>query len=163
MEQTDDQRVFGYDPLSNLQTYEINHSIRNIDITSSSYLQYTSHQLETSFHSNSSITSFSHVVPPQLLQMDLPLSDNGVVTVNLGRKNAGDILKGVDDRLLVIVGPCSIHDVNAALEYATKLKFACEQYSDSLVIIMRAYFEKPSISFFIIFISRDYCRMERSY
>ena len=59
------------------------------------------------------------------------------------RKEAEDILHGKDDRLLVVVGPCSIHDTSAAIEYAERLKGLAEQYKEDLQIIMRVYFEKP--------------------
>ena len=59
------------------------------------------------------------------------------------RQQAADILKGEDDRLLVVVGPCSIHDPEAALAYAEKLKVVADQYRDDLLIVMRVYFEKP--------------------
>ncbi|KAJ3417293.1 3-deoxy-7-phosphoheptulonate synthase [Chytridiales sp. JEL 0842] len=82
-------------------------------------------------------------VPPQIIQMEYPLTIQGKATVAKARKQAKRILNGEDDRILVIVGPCSIHDVNAALDYGNRLKALAEKHADSLVIIMRSYFEKP--------------------
>ena len=63
--------------------------------------------------------------------------------VDRARTEIADILAGADDRLLVVVGPCSIHDRDAALDYAARLAVASERLSDQLLIVMRAYFEKP--------------------
>jgi 3-deoxy-7-phosphoheptulonate synthase len=89
------------------------------------------------------IQNIKPLIPPQILMEDLPLSDLASKTVEKGRREAESIILGNDDRLLVIVGPCSIHDVNAAKEYAQRLvRYAAEAAQD-LVIIMRVYFEKP--------------------
>lgn len=61
----------------------------------------------------------------------------------MARQEAEAIIKGEDDRILVIVGPCSIHDVTAAKEYAAKLSVLMQEVRDSLCIVMRVYFEKP--------------------
>ena len=60
-----------------------------------------------------------------------------------GRRAAEAVLNGEDDRLLVVVGPCSVHDVRAALEYAKLLKDYADSAAEDLVIVMRVYFEKP--------------------
>ncbi|KAJ3104808.1 hypothetical protein HDU97_008876 [Phlyctochytrium planicorne] len=83
------------------------------------------------------------VIPPQLLMEDFPLSDKAALTVAAGRFAAESVIKGKDDRLLVIVGPCSIHDVKAAKEYGEKLKAYADGASRELVVVMRVYFEKP--------------------
>ena len=74
---------------------------------------------------------------------ELPVSEKVSNLVTETRRAAGNIVKGDDDRLLVIVGPCSIHDPDAALEYANRLVKAAYRLQDDLVIIMRVYFEKP--------------------
>jgi len=74
---------------------------------------------------------------------DYPTSDIGAKTVLKGREDAKNILNGDDDRILVVVGPCSIHDVQAAKEYGQRLKKLAEELKGDLAIIMRAYFEKP--------------------
>jgi len=83
------------------------------------------------------------LIPPALLLEDFPLSGAAQDTVLAGRKGAEAIVRGDDDRLLVVVGPCSIHDVKAALEYSKLLKEYIDQSKDDLHIIMRVYFEKP--------------------
>ncbi|KZT12001.1 3-deoxy-7-phosphoheptulonate synthase [Laetiporus sulphureus 93-53] len=83
------------------------------------------------------------LIPPQILQEDLPLTLHAVQTVLEGRKTAENILRSNDDRLLVVVGPCSVHNVESALEYARRLRAYAEQAKDDLAIIMRVYFEKP--------------------
>ena len=96
-----------------------------------------------------SATSDLHVVDtrpllaPGLLHQDLPLDETSAHTVITARKGIKSILAGNDQRLLVIVGPCSIHDVQAAKEYAIQLKALREQYLNQLEIVMRVYFEKP--------------------
>lgn len=83
------------------------------------------------------------VIPPQILMEDIALSPNALETVKSARIQAENIIKMNDDRLLCIVGPCSIHDVAAAKEYAEKLKAYAETVKEDLHIIMRVYFEKP--------------------
>ncbi len=72
-----------------------------------------------------------------------PASDQAATTVHLGREEIQKIMDGDDDRLVVICGPCSIHDPEAALEYASHLKRMRDELSDDLMILMRVYFEKP--------------------
>jgi 3-deoxy-7-phosphoheptulonate synthase len=86
------------------------------------------------------------LLTPATLLADLPLHESQATLVATTRDRIRDILQGRDRRLLVIVGPCSIHDVNAALEYGDKLTAVRDRLSDSLEIVMRVYFEKPRTS-----------------
>jgi 3-deoxy-7-phosphoheptulonate synthase len=81
--------------------------------------------------------------PPEVLKKVLPLSEQGAQFVQQARNIIADIVHGRDKRLLVVTGPCSIHDPQAAIEYADKLKALQREYADSLYIVMRVYFEKP--------------------
>lgn len=86
----------------------------------------------------------SHIVlPPIFLEEEMPVTDNASRTVFDARRQIVDILNGSDDRLVVVVGPCSIHDPIAAREYAGLLKEAIAELSGELMIVMRVYFEKP--------------------
>jgi len=89
------------------------------------------------------IKNIRPLIQPQILMEDFPLTFQAAQSVILGRSAAEGIIKGQDDRLLVIVGPCSVHDVQAALEYAERLKEYSASASSELAIIMRVYFEKP--------------------
>jgi 3-deoxy-7-phosphoheptulonate synthase len=86
------------------------------------------------------------VISPAELQGEFPITPIASDTVYSARKEAHKILHGEDDRLLVVVGPCSIHDPEAAMEYADKLLVLREELKDQLHIIMRVYFEKPRTS-----------------
>jgi len=83
------------------------------------------------------------LIPPQILQEDLPLTLLAANTVLEGRRATENILRGSDDRLIVVVGPCSVHNVEAAVEYAKLLQAYAELAKDDLHIVMRVYFEKP--------------------
>jgi len=83
------------------------------------------------------------VLPPVFLEEDLPVTEGASTTIFEARNQIGDILAGRDDRLLVLAGPCSIHDPKAAREYAALLKGAIDEFSADLRIVMRVYFEKP--------------------
>ena len=83
------------------------------------------------------------VLPPAFLDEELPAGENALSTVYKTRSEIKEILNGESRRLLVVVGPCSIHDTKAALEYAGLLKHAMEELSGELRIVMRVYFEKP--------------------
>ncbi|EGU75053.1 phospho-2-dehydro-3-deoxyheptonate aldolase, tyrosine-inhibited [Fusarium oxysporum f. sp. conglutinans race 2 54008] len=83
------------------------------------------------------------LIPPALLTSEIPLPEKATNTVVKGRQDAADIVLGQSDRLLVVVGPCSIHDPAAAQEYASRLKELSDKLSDDLCIVMRAYLEKP--------------------
>jgi len=83
------------------------------------------------------------LIPPEILMENLPLTERASTTVAEGRDAAARILRGEDDRLLVIVGPCSIHDVTAAREYARGLQAVAAELADAVFVVMRVYFEKP--------------------
>ncbi len=83
------------------------------------------------------------LIPPAILMEELPLGEKASDTVIDARNQTDSILHGDDDRLLVVVGPCSIHDTNAALDYAERLNEKSKIFIDDLCIIMRVYFEKP--------------------
>jgi 3-deoxy-7-phosphoheptulonate synthase len=83
------------------------------------------------------------LVPPIALLGDLPLGEEREAAVVRGREQVGEILDGSDDRLLVVVGPCSVHDVEVALDYAGRLAEAASELRDDLLVAMRVYFEKP--------------------
>ena len=83
------------------------------------------------------------LLPPAILMEEIPASPAALATVTRARDEIGAIVRGEDDRLLVVVGPCSIHDPRAALEYAGRLKGVADRFSDDLCIVMRVYFEKP--------------------
>ncbi|WP_250001492.1 3-deoxy-7-phosphoheptulonate synthase [Actinoplanes sp. M2I2] len=86
------------------------------------------------------------VVPlmsPALLHHELPLTSESHDTVLAGRRQVEDVLNGRDPRLLVVVGPCSVHDPAAAGEYASRLEKQAQRLSDDLLVVMRVYFEKP--------------------
>ena len=80
---------------------------------------------------------------PAELSVELPLHVNHAEVINQTRQRIADIIHGRDPRLLVVIGPCSIHDPTAAMEYANRLLPLREQFQDSLEIVMRVYFEKP--------------------
>ena len=89
------------------------------------------------------IQETQELISPEELIVDLPVSETVSNTVSLARRSIHEILTGEDDRLLVVVGPCSIHDPESAMDYATRLKALGEKLSDNLFIVMRVYFEKP--------------------
>ena len=89
------------------------------------------------------IKDISEVAPPAHLLREYPATSTAVETTYNTRQAIHRILHGADDRLLVIVGPCSIHDYDAALEYASRLKAERERLAEDLLIVMRVYFEKP--------------------
>lgn len=97
----------------------------------------------TSTTSDLRIQSIVGIRSPQSLMDELPLSATAASSVADARNRIADILHGRDKRLLVVVGPCSIHDVDAAVEYANKLDELRQRYASSLEIVMRVYFEKP--------------------
>src|SRR3954469_13393534 len=83
------------------------------------------------------------LVPPATLEAELPLTERGAAMVAQTRREIADIITGANDRLLVVVGPCSIHDPAAALDYADRLREVVPLYSGELLLAMRVYFEKP--------------------
>ncbi|HMT93802.1 3-deoxy-7-phosphoheptulonate synthase AroG [uncultured Thiothrix sp.] len=92
------------------------------------------------------IIGVDELVPPRVLHEELPLNQVASETVYKGRQQAHEIIHGRDDRLLVVVGPCSIHDVDAAMDYAQRLSELRKSLNKDLHIIMRVYFEKPRTS-----------------
>ena len=92
---------------------------------------------------NVRIVSSAPMVSPNYLIHKLPLSDRVALSVVTSRNTIKNILYGDDNRLMVLVGPCSIHDTKAAIEYANKLCQLKEELSEDLFIVMRVYFEKP--------------------
>jgi 3-deoxy-7-phosphoheptulonate synthase len=103
----------------------------------------TSTAAATESTSDRRIVSFRPVPAPEEIRAELPLAPAGAEAVARHRDEVTDILAGRDDRLLVIVGPCSVHDPVAALDYARRLAPLAEAYADRLKIVMRVYFEKP--------------------
>lgn len=89
------------------------------------------------------VEQVGELISPAQLMDDLPASDRVTETVFTARNQIHDVLRGADDKLIIIVGPCSIHDPDAALDYAAKLKVLADELKHDLVIIMRVYFEKP--------------------
>ena len=89
------------------------------------------------------IQSLRPLLPPAILMEELPLGDRGSEVVAHGRETVARILRGQDDRLLVVAGPCSIHDPDAGREYARRLRKVADQHGQDLFIVMRVYFEKP--------------------
>ncbi|NCA10479.1 3-deoxy-7-phosphoheptulonate synthase [bacterium] len=93
--------------------------------------------------SNLRIKSLEPLVPPARLMALLPLDDAATHTIVAGRREVERVLAGDDSRLLAVVGPCSIHDLDAARDYAARLKTLAERVADRLLVVMRVYFEKP--------------------
>ncbi|MGJ8638133.1 MAG: 3-deoxy-7-phosphoheptulonate synthase [Opitutaceae bacterium] len=94
-------------------------------------------------HDDTRIARMRPLLPPAILIEEIPLSEKATTVIDQGRKESAAILAGEDDRLIVVVGPCSIHDTKAALEYAERLVPYAEKHKAELQIIMRVYFEKP--------------------
>tara|TARA_B110000503_G_scaffold24264_1_gene38272 strand:- start:19052 stop:20122 length:1071 start_codon:yes stop_codon:yes gene_type:complete len=92
---------------------------------------------------NINVDSQDILITPELLKSALPMSESIHDTLAASRKVIEDILDRQDPRVFVVVGPCSIHDPSAALEYARRLKVLADELSDTLYIVMRVYFEKP--------------------
>lgn len=92
---------------------------------------------------NLRIRSLDPLVPPARLRNLLPLSPEAAATIVAGRREVERVLAGEDSRVMAIVGPCSIHDLDAAREYAGRLRRLAERVRDRLFVLMRVYFEKP--------------------
>ncbi len=101
----------------------------------------TTHNKERIYNIN--VLSEEVLISPQELQREIPTDATIENNVHKARTTVENILKRKDHRLLTVVGPCSVHDVKAAREYATKLKELSRELEDSLFILMRVYFEKP--------------------
>jgi 3-deoxy-7-phosphoheptulonate synthase len=92
---------------------------------------------------NTNVTAFGRIPTPTELHAKLPLSERAAATVMNGRAALRDILDRKDKRLFVVVGPCSIHDPEAGLDYARRLKVLQDEVADTMLLVMRVYFEKP--------------------
>jgi 3-deoxy-7-phosphoheptulonate synthase len=92
---------------------------------------------------NLNVQSQQVLITPSELKSELPLCDRSLETVTASRKVIRDILDRKDPRLFAVVGPCSIHDVDAAMDYAERLRKLAEELKDTIYIVMRVYFEKP--------------------
>ena len=86
------------------------------------------------------------LIPPAILHEEIPISERASNVVAASRTAIANALKGQDPRLVVIAGPCSIHDTTAALEYGERLEHLAARYADHLIVVMRTYFEKPRTS-----------------
>ncbi len=89
------------------------------------------------------VAGFQPLIAPNELLAELPLGESRAATVRSSRDTVRRILAGDDDRLLVVVGPCSVHDVDAAVDYAVRLAKTAAELADELYVVMRVYFEKP--------------------
>src|SRR5262245_23957423 len=92
------------------------------------------------------ITQTRPLLPPAILLEEIPISEGASNLVAGTRRAIADVLEQRDHRLVLIVGPCSIHDPVAALEYAQRLQPLRERYRNELIVVMRSYFEKPRTS-----------------
>ncbi|MEH6557014.1 MAG: 3-deoxy-7-phosphoheptulonate synthase [Oceanicoccus sp.] len=92
---------------------------------------------------NLNVESQEILITPEQLKKELPMSANAANSIAESREVIRNILDGNDPRLFVVVGPCSIHDVDAAIDYAQRLKQLADEVADTLYIVMRVYFEKP--------------------
>jgi len=89
------------------------------------------------------VRSLTPLTPPRQLLAELPLDAEQAEVVQRGRAEVRDVIAGTDDRVLVVVGPCSIHDPKAVRDYAAGLRELADRHRSDLVVVMRAYFEKP--------------------
>ncbi|RHZ65512.1 3-deoxy-7-phosphoheptulonate synthase [Aspergillus thermomutatus] len=97
----------------------------------------------TEISEDTRVFGYDPLLSPQFLQSEVPAPESSLEATRSGRSQAIEIIEQRDDRLLVVVGPCSIHDPDTALEYARRLKDVADRLSHDLCIIMRAYLEKP--------------------
>jgi len=89
------------------------------------------------------IREIKELVPPAHVFREYPASSRAAQTTYVARQAIHRVLHGADDRLLVVIGPCSIHDYDAAMEYARRLAREADKHADDLIVVMRVYFEKP--------------------
>jgi 3-deoxy-7-phosphoheptulonate synthase len=89
------------------------------------------------------IEEIRSLVPASVLLDEFPISDHAAKLVSETRVSIANCINGIDDRVVVLVGPCSVHDYNSAVEYADNLASIVDKYQGELLIIMRVYFEKP--------------------
>ena len=94
-------------------------------------------------HDDTRIANKRPLLSPAILIEEIPLSERATTIIDTGRTESAAILNGDDDRLIVVVGPCSIHDTKAAMEYAARLLPLAKKHKKDLQLIMRVYFEKP--------------------
>ena len=94
-------------------------------------------------HHNVNIQRIIPMIPPACLLEEIPITEKAIKTVRSARFKISEILKGNDDRLLLVCGPCSIHEINSAIEYAKNLYELSQKVSKDILIVMRTYFEKP--------------------
>ena len=92
------------------------------------------------------ITQVRPLLPPAILLEEIPITERASELVSATRQAIAAVLTGQDPRLVIVVGPCSIHDTRAAVDYAEKLLPLRERYADQLIVTMRSYFEKPRTS-----------------
>jgi len=92
------------------------------------------------------ITQVRPLIPPAILLEEIPLTERASNVVSDTRRAVANVVTGRDPRLVIIAGPCSIHDTTAALEYAQRLESLARRYADHLIVVMRSYFEKPRTS-----------------
>ncbi len=92
------------------------------------------------------ITQVRPLIPPAILLEEIPMTERASNVVLDARAAVANALAGRDPRLVIIAGPCSIHDARAALDYAKRLRHLAERYSGQLIVLMRSYFEKPRTS-----------------
>jgi 3-deoxy-7-phosphoheptulonate synthase len=92
---------------------------------------------------NLNVENIEILITPAKLKAELPLTDKACETVSKGREVVRNILDRKDHRLFLVIGPCSIHDVDAAMDYARRLKKLADEVQDTLYLVMRVYFEKP--------------------
>lgn len=92
---------------------------------------------------NLNVLSQQTLLPPTQLHEEIPVSPLANQTVDTARRALANILHGQDPRLFVVLGPCSIHDIKAAMEYAHRLKALADEVADQIFVVMRVYFEKP--------------------
>src|SRR6476619_6239855 len=92
------------------------------------------------------ITQVRPLIPPAILLEEIPISEQASNVVSNARTAIANALQRRDPRLVVVVGPCSIHDTSAALDYAGRLTAVARRYADNLILVMRTYFEKPRTS-----------------
>ena len=99
--------------------------------------------LDTTRIDDTRIKAVRALISPAVLLEELPVTHQIEAVVEQGRAAVANVLHGRDDRLVVVVGPCSIHDHDQALDYARRLQATAADLSDALIVVMRVYFEKP--------------------
>ena len=92
---------------------------------------------------NTNIEKLIPMIPPACMLEEIPITKNAAQTVKQARIDISNILKGIDDRILLVCGPCSIHNILEAMDYAKKLLILSEKVKKNVLIVMRTYFEKP--------------------